>query len=212
MRKFRHLTPLYVLFKIRSIVYQKRHPQNPWLTPMAIQILRWWLKPYDKGVEWGSGRSTIWFARRVAHILSIEHNRVWYEKTFGQIEKAGLLKAVDYRLLPVDSPKIRLNEKLYVEAVNDYPDGSFDFALVDGRLRHLCMAIVLPKIRPGGLLILDNSERYIHHDGQTKYCPDAHSSLKHRDEWQALLSDLSGWRTIATNNGIWHTRFWIKPC
>jgi len=101
VRKLSHLTPRYVYYRLLDIWHQKRHPDHPWLTPQAIKILQSWLRPTDKGIEWGSGRSTIWFGRRVAHLLSIEHDTVWYEKTSIALSKNSLLDKIDYRLLPL---------------------------------------------------------------------------------------------------------------
>jgi len=59
MRTFRHRTSRYILCRALDIWYRKRHPDHPWLTPQAISILDSWLMPGDKGIEWGSGRSTL---------------------------------------------------------------------------------------------------------------------------------------------------------
>jgi len=42
------------------MAYEKTHPDAPWLTAHAIAFLVDWLRPEDTGVEWGSGRSTLW--------------------------------------------------------------------------------------------------------------------------------------------------------
>ena len=47
----------------------------------------------------------------------------------------------------------------YVRAIDDYPDGHFHVVSVDGRARVACLERALAKIAPGGLLILDNSQR-----------------------------------------------------
>jgi hypothetical protein len=44
-----------------------------------------------------------------------------------------------------------------VEAIDIHPDHTFDLVLVDGRVRTECMQHAIPKIRPGGHLMLDNS-------------------------------------------------------
>jgi len=44
-------------------------------------------------------------------------------------------------------------------ALTGYPDAHFDFALVDGTDRAGCVASVLPKLRPGGWIYLDNSDK-----------------------------------------------------
>lgn len=47
----------------------------------------------------------------------------------------------------------------YVTSVDLQPDRSLDLAIVDGRARVACVERCLPKIREGGHLMLDNSER-----------------------------------------------------
>ncbi len=47
----------------------------------------------------------------------------------------------------------------YVTQIDAFPDSTFDIVLVDGRARPACLIHALPKVRRGGLLILDNAER-----------------------------------------------------
>jgi hypothetical protein len=59
-----HRTPRYVYHRTRQLFYERAHPADPWLTPAAIGLLSTLLRPADTGVEFGSGRSTLWFAAR----------------------------------------------------------------------------------------------------------------------------------------------------
>lgn len=52
-----------------------------------------------------------------------------------------------------------MNFKKYVEAINTYSDNYFDFVFIDGRARNGCVIASLPKIKNGGYLMLDNSDR-----------------------------------------------------
>ena len=72
MRTFRHWTPAYIVNRITEKVYRKNHPGDPWLTPAAVQFLKGYLKASDQGLEFGSGGSTIWFAKRIDSLTSIE--------------------------------------------------------------------------------------------------------------------------------------------
>jgi putative heme iron utilization protein len=56
------------------------HPNWPWLTKEAILLLERLLRPDDIGLEFGSGRSTIWFAERVEKLISIEHAFIGLKK------------------------------------------------------------------------------------------------------------------------------------
>ena len=47
----------------------------------------------------------------------------------------------------------------YVSRIDQFDEGTFDAVLVDGRARSACLLRAWPKIRKGGVLVLDNSER-----------------------------------------------------
>jgi hypothetical protein len=70
MRPIRHLTPRYVVDRLAEIRYQRKFPDAPWLTPAANAFLASFLTVADVGFELGSGRSTLWLARRMAHVTS----------------------------------------------------------------------------------------------------------------------------------------------
>lgn len=122
--------------------------------------------------EYGSGGSTLFFLDRVGEVVSVEHDKAWYEKLSRIIKKeavAGftyILKAPK----PLASRAAKHNyfrslnspEKsfeAYVKAINKYPDGYFDAVVVDGRARAACVREAYPKIKNKGLLVLDNSDR-----------------------------------------------------
>ena len=59
--KFRIQRPL---IKFHSKVYNFFNPKSPWLCPSAIEFLKIYLDNGMTGVEFGSGRSTYFFASR----------------------------------------------------------------------------------------------------------------------------------------------------
>jgi predicted O-methyltransferase YrrM len=52
----------------------------PWITYSARYQLEKWLRPSDKVFEYGSGYSSLWFAKRVAEVKSVEHDSLWVTK------------------------------------------------------------------------------------------------------------------------------------
>ena len=44
-------------------------------------------------------------------------------------------------------------------AICDEPDASLDLVVVDGRARVECARRAMPKVKPGGLLLLDDTSR-----------------------------------------------------
>src|SRR5436309_14146462 len=110
-----------------------------------VKILGSWLRPGDSGLEWGSGRSTLWFAKRVDRLLSIEHDEYWHRRISSQILENGIHN-VDYRLC--------LKESEYISSADHLPRESLDFVLVDGIGRDRCAMAALPLLKSGGSLVL----------------------------------------------------------
>ncbi len=133
---------------------QRRNPGAPWLTGTATSIIASWLRGSDKGLEWGSGRSTLWFAGRSSHLTSIEHDVHWASWVNARL--VGDLKGrVSYF---VDPDGIHESaESSYVNRIQAFADESLDYCLVDGLARDHCALASLDKLRPGGLLIVDNA-------------------------------------------------------
>jgi hypothetical protein len=69
-RAARHWTRRYVRDRARQALYQRTHPDAPWLTPEAIRLVDSMVRP----AEFGSGRSTLWLVRQCAHLISVEHD------------------------------------------------------------------------------------------------------------------------------------------
>jgi hypothetical protein len=210
----RSLRPSYALKRVGQMRFESSHPHAPWLAESAILLLDTYLKPTDVGFEWGSGRSTIWFAQRVSHLHSVEDNRGWYDDVRTRLITARLLHKVTYRFVPCDGTEIdEPYEHPYSGAVTTMRDNSLDFALVDGNLRAACIRNVVPKLKPGGMLILDNANRFIpNRMGSENSTVHEPRSEPRSPVWAQIMEQFEDWRWINTSNGIWDTRFWIKPC
>jgi predicted O-methyltransferase YrrM len=201
-RAFKHWTLHYLIDRTRERAYRLTHPGLPWLAPLAIQLLEAYLKPTDAGLEFGSGRSTLWFARRVASLTSVEHNPVWY-RTISDALKTGGIRNVCYQLIEGGS------NPAYAQAAEGFADNSLDFVLVDGIQRDDCANAVRSKIRPGGLLILDDAHRYLPSDSIAPYArrPDQGAASP---AWQQFLEAAAAWRCLWTGNGVSDTAIFIK--
>lgn len=202
---YRVLRPI---LKVIYWLYTKTHPNRPWLSPASIKFIDERLTNEMTGLEYGSGRSTVFFANRLKKLVSIEHHAAWYKKV-EKLLTANNLGNVEYLLIPEqiasdDDVKIDLETKLknldgsetrneffnYYDKVNEYPDDYFDFVLIDGRARVNCGRNALKKINKGGIFVLDNSERA---------------------RYQPLHSALISWPKVETTTGLTNTTIWIKP-
>lgn len=192
----RHWTPRYLLDRVLEGQYRRRHPDEPWLTQDVIPILDGWLRNTDVAAEFGSGRSTAWFAARVGQLTSIEHDSSWYERVRPQVAP---LPNVTYRLA--------VNEAEYVGAAREFPADSLDFALVDGEYRDLCAETMLTAVKPGGLLAIDNANWFL-------AAPGTRSPYQLRQRtpvWERVEAQLASWRRIWTTNGVTDTALYVRP-
>jgi len=122
-------------------------PVIPWLSYRAIKVLDKLLQPDWKMLEWGSGMSTLWFAQRVGHLTSIEDYEPWYAKVKPTLSKVN---NVDYQF-KTDDDYFNLDQ---------YPDEAFDFILIDGSERGNCAKSAVKKLKRGGYIYLDNSDKH----------------------------------------------------
>ncbi len=100
MRNFGHINPRYVVDRIKLGIDQRRHPDNPWLTSMSVDVLNQMLSKTDIGLEFGSGRSTLWFVERLAKLYSVESNENWFEKVRRDTAKYSEQDRLNYRYCP----------------------------------------------------------------------------------------------------------------
>jgi predicted O-methyltransferase YrrM len=128
------------------------------------------LTPDAEAFEYGSGGSTLWLAKRVGGLTSVEHHAGWHARVEEELRQAGLTNC-SVELYeptatgngasdgPYRSPVVEGNFQDYVKAISSLPDDSLDLVLVDGRCRVECVLRAMTKVKPGGMLILDDSDR-----------------------------------------------------
>ncbi|GAB5524172.1 MAG: hypothetical protein Roseis2KO_20440 [Roseivirga sp.] len=204
--KYRLLRPI---LKARYNRFCKQHPDTPWLTPDAIRALSQLLKSDFVALEYGSGRSTQFFSQKVKALYSVEHHADWYNHVAKEIGKKGI-KNTTLNLIEPDGKLSAINlsseqqvfiseedypnkDSLfanYVGHINSFEDDFFDFILVDGRARKSCALTAIDKLKRGGLLVLDNSERL---------------------RYKAVHDTLKDWPRIFTTTGLTDTTIWLKP-
>lgn len=202
-------TPRYVFNRVKLLFYELRHRDYPWLTPQANSLLSTLLKPTDIGLEWGSGRSTLWFAQRIKHLTSVEHDEAWHEAVSSKL-KASNISNVTYLLSNVTEECEKLEQSSYVQVVNMFGKNSLDLALVDGIYRDVCANTVLEKIRPGGIVVLDNANWYLPSNSISPGSRPKNSSPI-SEAWAVFLNRVRNWRLIWTSSGITDTAIWFKP-
>jgi predicted O-methyltransferase YrrM len=210
MRSFRHQTHRYIKNRLLEMYYHRSNPDHPWLTRKANEILTSYLRESDIGLEFGSGRSTVWFAGRVAHLTSIEHDPAWHGRV-GRMLKEQARNNVDYRLVPMDESEENGDASSYVQTCSTIKTNSIDFVLVDGVYRDFCAFQSLRVIRPGGVLIIDNINWFLPSNSFSPSSRSIEEGPKGR-VWNQVFDALYEWRAIWTSSGVTDTGFYFKPC
>ncbi len=204
MVSLRHWSLRYARHKVKDKLYRLTHPGVPWLTPNAISYLDNWLDSGRVGVEWGAGRSTKWLAQRVGKLLSIEHNPAWHKRVSRDLREMTR-RNVNLVLADWATPD-------YVGAVDRFEDGELDFALVDGvsSARDACAEAAIAKLKPGGILIVDDAQRY---RPSRSWTPE---SIPYGDSpatplWGDVFAELASWGCVETTDGLRDTIIWKRP-
>jgi hypothetical protein len=120
----------------------------PWYTYPAIEFLR----QLDLGgravFEYGSGNSTLFWAGVAGRVVSVEDDPEWYALMVPRVPgNVQLLLETDLRA--------------FADVITRF-DEKFDVIVIDGAARQHtrlgCARAAVSRLKPGGLIILDNSD------------------------------------------------------
>lgn len=210
MRSYKHITPRYIVDRLSEMYYQKKNPTLPWLTKTANAILDTYLKKSDVGVEFGSGRSTIWMAQKISFLTSVEHSADWYHTVRNTLEEKEI-KNVEYIHHDcVEEDAAGGFDSAYVRTLDKFGPSSLDFIFIDGIYRAACAIGAIDKLAAGGLLLLDNVNIYLPSDSIS---PNSRSMLQGaiNRPWKDFQERIKNWRYIWTTSGVTDTAFYFKP-
>jgi hypothetical protein len=144
-RLARHLPKAALSTALRVVL--RRRPVLPWISYDAIRAIEEFLQPSHDVLEFGSGMSTLWFARRARRVVSIESSEQWFRKVGDLLERYGCT-----------------NTERHLSDARSYAHQAlsgrkFDVVLIDGDRRAECADRLSDLVRPGALIYLDNSDK-----------------------------------------------------
>jgi hypothetical protein len=129
----------------------------PWMNYAIIAFLGERLQKDMTLFEYGSGYSTLFYSRLVKRVVSVEHDKAWYEAVRTM---AGPNVHLLYQPLDDDGEYCRLinqqNEK-------------FDVVVIDGRDRVRCAINSYESLSKNGVVVMDDSEREKYSNGSRFY-------------------------------------------
>jgi len=187
------------LARVRYWFWERANPDKPWMCPGTIKFCQGHLSKSMTALEFGSGRSTRWFSTLVGRLISVEHNAEWYKVVQKQLADASASN-VDYRLIPLNHSETE-GERPEYSPVPDYvavadsmENKSIDFAVVDGHYRTHCVRHLIPKIAPGGYLLVGDmnlwpSPEALPVPASWRIVDDSTNGIKRCIVWQAAGSE-----------------------
>ena len=119
----------------------------PWLGYRAVKYLRQIIQPEWRIIEYGSGMSSLFFAKHGKDLVSIESDRQWFDHMRTLFSKKSITN-IDYRFRDV----------CRYTSHSDLIENSFDLCIVDGLVRDESAKQALKLVRPGGYIFMDNSD------------------------------------------------------
>ncbi len=159
----------------------------PWFTYPAIGQLARMVRPGWRVLEFGSGHSTLWWAARVAEVVSVEHDPAWAARLHAdrpanvtlhqRVMDDPVRPDLEDLLLreyfpsgcfgvPSDDPTRNYRAGLldaayraYAATALEYPQGHFDVIVVDGMARALCTWVAARQVAAHGIIVFDNADR-----------------------------------------------------
>lgn len=132
---------------------QRKDPlayRQPWWNYNVRTFLDGRIKPGYRVFEYGGGASTLWLSDQKCIVHTVEHDADWWN-TLTRV--APTTVTLDFR------PQGESDFDDYIEAIATEADSSLDLVIVDGRERVRCGLNAITKIKPGGMLLLDDSDR-----------------------------------------------------
>ncbi len=159
------LHPQYISRCLTHNVINGKTPLDlelPWFSYAAIDFLEKFVKPTMSVFEYGSGGSTIFFAKRAAKVFSVEDNPKWFQWVSRRLQQQGLtnasLKLCEFNF----KDPVGFQNSAYLHAI---PDEKFDIIVVDGseewtQVRPICFEKAEARVKDGGIIVVDDSWRY----------------------------------------------------
>lgn len=118
----------------------------PWLSFPAVAYLDAHVPPGVSVLEYGSGNSTLWWSRRAAQVVSVEHDNKYYNDLQPRLPKN------------VTSIYVPDTEKDNYETAPCRFGRIFDIVIIDGKRRRECVHASLPLLKEKGVILHDDAD------------------------------------------------------
>lgn len=159
----------------------------PWITYPALSILTQLVRPDSRVFQYGGGYSTFWWAARAKEVVTVDHDAARLARVGeAKPDNVTVLCRPRYhphaniphhmttayeaisKVQPVSAnDRHNVNHGLncpdflgYAATLFDWPQSHFDIIVVDGMARAPCCYFAGAWVKPHGIVIVDNSDRW----------------------------------------------------
>jgi hypothetical protein len=173
--------------------------RRPWL-PFGVQdLLARELRADMRVCEYGAGGSTPFLLERAGELVTFDVDEHWAARVADalppsrargwELEVAAPEPDPSTRPLDPSDPSAYVSAspaflgfsfRRFAQLIDRFDADSFDVVLVTGRARPSCLLHALPKVRPGGMLVLDHAERSWYQPALRLASPDRWDREDHR--------------------------------
>ena len=134
----------------------------PWFAYAAIDFLDGQLRRDMRVFEFGSGGSTIFFAERCAAVRAVEEEARWASRVR---KRAAGLELPNVEIIDAAFDFNRAQDFVSSNYLAQVGSGMWDVIVVDGAdndftIRPICFRRAESQIKPGGMIVVDDSWRY----------------------------------------------------
>lgn len=124
----------------------------PWISYPCLDFLKDRVHTDMAVFEWGCGGSTEWWSNKVRSIVSVEHDKKWYDDVFkDQNVNGGCYIELEYG-------------GAYCQKILEFTK-CFDIIMIDGRDRVNCAKNCLGALKNDGVVLWDNTDRTEYQEG-----------------------------------------------
>jgi predicted O-methyltransferase YrrM len=157
--------PQYIPGYVATNLFDRQTPleqELPWFSYGAIDFLRSFLQSEMSVFEYGSGGSTLFFARAAGSVVCTENDARWLEKVDQRLREKRIGNVImQHREFNVAAPE-NFEQSSYLHSI---PTADFDVIVVDGAeervpVRPTCFYHAENFVRTGGVIVVDDSWRY----------------------------------------------------
>jgi hypothetical protein len=159
----------------------------PMITYPSFRQLARIVKPEWRVFEYGCGGSSLWWAANVKEVISVEHDAAWASRIAADAppnlkviartagEACSLERQDAVAKFLAHPPELPLSHKdshnvmhglvtepfvAYATEIVEHPRESFDAIVVDGMARVMCAWLATRYLKPDGVIVFDNSDRW----------------------------------------------------